>query len=135
MFHSPKHELVTQLFFPSKTIIFVISFSFQWLLKFQNLQHCRLKKFEITSLDPIHWRLFKNTKSEPKLIHNFQFWYKWIFNEKIVKFSITSPLLVKTLWNQQLGSIMIVDPNLYENYLDYHYNLLCPIIKGQSLVT
>ncbi len=48
-----------------------------------------LKISKSLSLNPTHWDLFNNIKSASKFPYNFLFWFKWIFSEKVIQYSIT----------------------------------------------
>ncbi len=71
---------------------------------FQNLRSKSLKFSKSPPLNPIQWELSNNTKSSPKFSYNFEFWFRWIFSGFFFwfQYSITSPLWVKTLWNNSI---------------------------------
>lgn len=84
-----KYELVTQLTFPSKNPFFVIKFEFSMtkkLLEIQYFPHFRSKNCPPTIKFVKSYSL-KDFSNNTKILNYspiiFEFWIKWIFNEKI----------------------------------------------------
>ncbi len=53
------------------------------LLKIQYLSNLGLKISKSPSLNPTHLGHSNNAKSATKFPYNFQFWFNWIFTEKM----------------------------------------------------
>lgn len=69
--------------------------------KFNILHTICLKNSKSFSLNPTCWGFPNKTKSTPKFAHNLFFWFKWIFNDKIVQFKNLSTIvqnITKPTW-------------------------------------
>jgi len=93
--------MVMQLIYPTKTICLILISNDKNCSKFNIFHTLCLKISKSFSLNPTCWRFPNKTKSTPKFFHNLFFWFKWIFNDKIVQFNNLSTIvqnITKPTW-------------------------------------